>query len=175
MKVLIASYVPSAIRERHQPTPRVKRWSQNRMIRISRTIALATLLSGCASAANQHAIQVATSAKSSMIGMTREQVLACAGIPQNKATEEHTEVWQYAGDGINVGFSSGGGTATATGFGNTANIYSDTSSVGISRRRSCQVSIVMEEGKVAAVNFNGSGSKALCAVPLTNCVPPIPE
>jgi hypothetical protein len=77
-------------------------------------------LAACAVAANQQAAQVAADAKSEMVGMTREQVLACAGIPQQKAAEGSTEVWQCAGDSMNVGGSFGSGNATAAASGNSA-------------------------------------------------------
>ena len=59
-------------------------------------VVLGTALAGCAI---QRA-QVAQDARAQMVGMSKEQVLACMGPPGNKAAEGATEVWSYAsGDG----------------------------------------------------------------------------
>ena len=41
-----------------------------------------------------------------MVGMSKEQILACMGPPANKAAEGQTEVW---------GYNSGDGTVIASG------------------------------------------------------------
>jgi hypothetical protein len=61
-------------------------------IRILGIVVLGAALSGCAF---QRA-QIAQDAQANMIGMPKEQVLACMGPPVNKATEGKTEVWAYS-------------------------------------------------------------------------------
>ena len=39
--------------------------------------------------------QIANYAQNKMVGLTKEQVLACMGSPASKATEGATEVWSY--------------------------------------------------------------------------------
>src|SRR5712671_331019 len=39
--------------------------------------------------------QEATDAKAQMIGISKEQVLACMGVPSQKASEGSTELWTY--------------------------------------------------------------------------------
>ena len=58
----------------------------------------AVLLSGCAIQRAQ-----AQDARAQMVGMSKEQVLACMGAPVNKAAEGMTEVWAYnSGNGMTV-------------------------------------------------------------------------
>jgi hypothetical protein len=57
--------------------------------------------------------QVAHEAQDKMIGLRKEQVLACMGVPASKAAEGVTEVWSYnSGNGTfksgNGAFSPGG-------------------------------------------------------------------
>jgi hypothetical protein len=47
-----------------------------------------------------------------MIGLSKEQVLACMGPPVSKAKEGSTEVWSYP---------SGDGTTNASSFGSASN------------------------------------------------------
>jgi outer membrane protein assembly factor BamE (lipoprotein component of BamABCDE complex) len=65
-------------------------------MRVLGVVALAAALCGCAI---QRA-QVAQDARVQMVGMSKEQVLACMGPPASKAAEAQTEVWGYnSGDG----------------------------------------------------------------------------
>ena len=95
-----------------------------------------------------------------MIGMPKEQVLACMGAPANKATEGKTEVWGYSsGNGMTVTDASYGR------FGGTA----------VSSSRFCNVNIVMTEGLVSAVNYAGPTGGLLtageqCAYAVNACV-----
>jgi outer membrane protein assembly factor BamE (lipoprotein component of BamABCDE complex) len=49
------------------------------------------LVAGCAAEREQ----IANYAQNKMVGLTKEQVLACMGTPASKATEGATEVWSY--------------------------------------------------------------------------------
>jgi hypothetical protein len=71
-------------------------------MRVLGVVALAAALCGCAI---QRA-QVAQDARVQMVGMSKEQVLACMGPPASKAAEAQTEVW---------GYNSGDGTVVASG------------------------------------------------------------
>jgi len=107
-------------------------------MRISEVVALgaALALGGCAF---QRA-QVAQEAAGSMIGMPKEQVLACMGPPANRATEGKTEVCAYnSGNGMTVASASYGR------YGGTA----------VSSSLYCNVNIVMTAGQVSAVNYTG--------------------
>jgi hypothetical protein len=105
-------------------------------MRILVVAVLGTALGGCAI---QRA-QIAQDARAQMVGMPREQVLACMGPPANKAAEGQTEVWSYnSGDGTT--FSNG-----SVSYGNFS---------GVSSRRFCQINVVMSGGAVSAVNYQG--------------------
>ena len=125
-------------------------------MRILGIVALCAALGGCAF---QRA-EVAQTAQASMIGMPKEQVLACMGAPANKATEGKTEVWGYSsGNGMTVTDASYGR------FGGTA----------VSSSRFCNVNIVMTEGLVSAVNYAGPTGGLLtageqCAYAVNACV-----
>ena len=79
-------------------------------MRILGIVALGAALGGCAF---QRA-EIAQDARAQMIGMPKEQVLACMGAPGNKAAEGKTEVWGYnSGNGMTVtdaSYSRFGGT-----------------------------------------------------------------
>ena len=124
--------------------------------RSSGVILLSIVLSGCA----VQRAQVAQDAKAKMVGMTKEQILACMGPAANKAVEGQTEVWSYAsGNGFRstVATSNVTTTAEATQIGNQISGSAMSSGVGtaISSRRSCTINVVMNGGVVSAVNYQG--------------------
>jgi hypothetical protein len=95
---------------------------------------------------------VASQAKKSIIGKTKEQVLACMGVPQQHEKVGETEVWSY---------TSGEDTVT---LGFAGSSYSE--------RKYCTVSIVMTGGRVSAVNYTGrTGTKdEQCGFAVKSCV-----
>jgi outer membrane protein assembly factor BamE (lipoprotein component of BamABCDE complex) len=113
-------------------------------------------LAGCAI---QRA-QIAEDARAQMIGMPKEQVLACMGAPSNKAAEGATEVWGYAsGNGMTVA------SASFDRYGGTA----------VSSNRFCNINIVFAGGQVSAVNYTGPTGGLLtageqCAYAVNACV-----
>lgn len=121
-------------------------------------LALALALGGCA----LQRAQVAHDAQASMVGLSKEQVLACMGPPMNKAAEGATEVWSYdSGNGMQIASVSG-------------NRYSATA---ISSQRFCKINVVMNGGTVSAVNYSGPTGGLLsggeqCAYAVQACTPP---
>jgi hypothetical protein len=95
-----------------------------------------------------------------MVGMAKEQVLACKGAPANKAAEGATEVWGYAsGNGMTVA------SASFDRYGGTA----------VSSNRFCNVNVVFGGGQVSAVNYTGPTGGLLtageqCAYAVDACV-----
>jgi hypothetical protein len=118
-------------------------------IRILGIVVLGAALSGCAF---QRA-QIAQDAQANMIGMPKEQVLACMGPPVNKATEGKTEVWAYStSPTINLDRGSG-----ATRF--------------------CSINVTVSGGTVSAVNYQGPTGGLLshgeqCADAVDRCSKP---
>jgi hypothetical protein len=100
--------------------------------------------------------EIANTAPSRMIGLSKEQVLGCMGPPGNKAAEGATEVWSYA---------SGNNFSTAS--------YGNGFAVGSSRF--CTVNVTMTSGYVSAINYVGPTGGLLspneqCAFAAANCV-----
>lgn len=115
-------------------------------------LAISLTLSACAI---QRA-QVADEAQSKMIGLSKEQVLACMGPPANKDTVGSTEVWSY----------NSGNNFTAASYGN---------GFAQSSTRHCTVNVTMTNGYVSAVNYLGPTGGLLspneqCAFAVSACV-----
>jgi hypothetical protein len=119
------------------------------------------LLAGCA----VQRAETARNAQVQMIGLPKERVLACMGVPANKMEVGATEVWAYnSGNGQTEGsvFASGG-NGFASGF-------------GVTTQRFCN-SIVMTKDSVSAVNYSGPTGGLLtageqCAFAVQNCATP---
>jgi len=127
-------------------------------MRILGIVALCAALGGCAF----ERAEVAQKAQASMIGMPKEQVLACMGAPASRATEGNTEVW---------GYNSGNGMAV------TSASYGRYGGTAVSSSRFCNVNIVMTGGQVSAVNYTGPTGGLLtrgeqCAYAVDACVRP---
>ncbi len=139
-------------------------------------LGLAAVGTGC----SLQRAQVANEAQSKMIGLSKEQVLACMGAPQGKAAEGATEVWSYgSGDGKTIVNTFGGSTtnASVTGGPNYASGSATTtgSGFGVATQRGCTVQVVMSEGRVSRVNYAGPTGGLLtkgeqCAYAVENCV-----
>ena len=133
------------------------------MLRIVVVLAIFALASSCGSIKRA---ETAKQAQASMVGMSKEQVLACMGAPSQRAAEGETEVWGYAsGDGeLTVAL-----TGTANGnFG---------SAIGVSSERFCKIDVVMRAGLVSTVNYSGPTGGLLtkgsqCGYAVEHCVRP---
>jgi hypothetical protein len=140
---------------------------------------LSSVLAGCA----LQRADIAADARQQMRGMTKEQVLGCMGPPVNRAAEGATEVWTYnsGGETRSFGHTSTFGNAygTGTAYGNNVsamvNSTASTNSFGTTQQRYCVVNVVMTEGHVSTVNYNGPTGGLLtageqCAYAVSNCV-----
>jgi hypothetical protein len=136
--------------------------------------------------------QTATTAQAQMIGMSKGDVLACMGVPGDKAIEGSVEVWSYAaGNGRTDSFSSStsntlasvNAQAQSTRVGNTkyatgsaiGSSQTNSFGVGSSRARFCTVSVVMTNGQVSRVNYSGPTGGLItkgeqCAYAVENCL-----
>src|SRR5438477_11260530 len=56
---------------------------------------VAVVIAACVADCAAQRTQIANYAQNKMVGLTKEQVLACMGSPASKATEGATEVWSY--------------------------------------------------------------------------------
>jgi hypothetical protein len=119
-------------------------------------VVLCAMLGGCA----LQRAEIAQDARTQMVGMSKEQVLACMGAPANKATEGTTDVWGFnSGNGmtvVNASYDRYGGTA-------------------IGSSRFCNINIVFAGGQVSAINYTGPTGGLLtageqCAYSVDACV-----
>lgn len=117
---------------------------------------LGFVLGGCAF---QRA-EIAQDARTQMVGMSKEQVLACMGAPASKAAEGVTEVW---------GFNSGNGMTVVDAS------YGRYGGSAVASSRFCNINIVFAGGQVATVNYAGPTGGLLtageqCAYAVNACV-----
>lgn len=105
---------------------------------------LVVALSGCMSNGSLRRDDIAAKAKTRMIGMSREDVLACMGPPKKKAEEGATEVWSYLSTDGQGNYSGSKGKST---------YYDHTR--GTHSRNFCTVNVVIKEGIVQKVNYLG--------------------
>lgn len=119
-------------------------------------VVVALALAGCA----LQRAEIAQDARAQMVGMSKEQVLACMGVPTNKAAEGATEVWGYeSGNGMQIADISG-------------NSYGATA---VSSRRFCKINVVFATSQVSSVNYSGPTGGILtageqCAYAVEACV-----
>jgi hypothetical protein len=123
-------------------------------------IACGLLVGACAI---QRAV-VANDAQDKMIGLSKEQVLACMGIPATKAVEGATEVWAYPSGNNHTVASTFGNVGRGGGF----------SATGVSESRFCTVNVTMTAGRVSRLNYIGPTGGLLtpneqCAFAVQNC------
>ena len=115
----------------------------------------------------------AQDARTRLVGMTKVQIFACMGIPKKKATEGELEIWSYRSTNGHVSrFKStgSGGHSGSGGFSEAMGLSDETD-----EKRFCDVQVVMSEGRVMAVNYNGPTGGFLtedeqCAYAVRNCL-----
>ncbi|HWY60268.1 MAG TPA: outer membrane protein assembly factor BamE [Rhizomicrobium sp.] len=132
-----------------------------------RSVAL-ILVSIAVSACEFQRAQEASDAQTAMVGMSKEQVLACMGSPVNTAMAGTTEVWTY---------NSGNGRTDSVGVVNAWGGYGWASGIGsaTTTERSCKVDVVMNVGRVSRINYTGPTGGLLtkgeqCGFAVDNCM-----
>lgn len=124
--------------------------------------ALLLALAGCDSLERS---QNADIARHKMVGLTKEQVLACMGIPKQKAQAGATEVWSYHS-------TNGAHTYDSDKFKITSTY---TKTLGGGTRSFCDVNVVMTNDVVAVVHYNGPRGNMFahdeqCGFAIEHCV-----
>jgi hypothetical protein len=149
------------------PVSRKSRMNSRQAVALAVVGFTASLISDCSSSRFERA-EIATHAKAQMIGMSKEQVLACMGAPSQHVAVGQTEVWSYPSGGDTTTFSTVSGSVDASG---------NASAFGASQsaHRYCIVNVVMTAGKVSAVNYTGrtggwASEGEQCAFAVRNCV-----
>jgi len=96
--------------------------------------------------------ETASTAKRSLIGMSKQQILQCMGAARNIQTEGNVDVWKYYS----------GGDYRATG-------------ITILRKRSCEINVIFKKDYVVNIMYSGRTGGILtrgeqCAYAVSNCV-----
>jgi hypothetical protein len=129
-----------------------------RILLISISIASIASLSGC----KYNRVKTAQVAKTEMIGMSKGELLSCAGVPDKAMSSNGTEFLSYR---------SGGETSYSA---NTIYGYNATTFIN-SSFRFCYITIYLKNDKVRSVKYSGKTGGLFtqgeqCAYVLENCV-----
>jgi hypothetical protein len=132
-------------------------------LRIASVLCALTLLASCTADRAARA-DAANRAQVEMIGMSKKDLLLCAGVPVREAHAEDLEFLSYSAGGDSVG----GGVAVATSP-NTA------VAVGSSHRRYCEATFALKDGIVQKVTYQGRTGGVFfkgeeCGFIVENCV-----
>ncbi|MDE1901674.1 MAG: hypothetical protein KGI37_08535 [Alphaproteobacteria bacterium] len=124
-------------------------------------IAFIPLLAACAAMQRS---DDAAAAKTHMLDMSRQDVLACMGIPKKKAHAGNTEVWAYPST------DGSGDSQSETQKIGSLSLHNNTRD-----RSDCTVDIVMTDGIVTRVNYIGPSDSLFapneqCGYAVANCV-----
>ena len=130
----------------------------SKILVISISIAAIASLSGC----KYNRVKTAQVAKTEMIGMSKGELLSCAGVPDKAMSSNGTEFLSYR---------SGGETSYSA---NTIYGYNATTFIN-SSYRFCDITITLKNDKVQRVSYSGKTGGFLtqgeqCAYVLENCV-----
>jgi len=136
----------------------------------------AFLFCGCA----MQRAQDAEEAQRRMVGMDKEKVFACMGIPKRKGIEGNTEIWLYESGNRRVDRARETASVRRSSRSGEYDIF-DSLGAGLElsdevrTSRFCTVQIVMNDGRVTAVNYNGPTGGFLtddeqCAFAVRNCL-----
>jgi hypothetical protein len=123
-----------------------------------KALAATGLALGLTACANPRA-EEAVNARTALVGLSREQVLACAGVPARSAVSGDKEFFTYESQSV-----SSSGPSLSTGFGLGLGGFGSRYGTGIGigvplgggdiRRDTCQATFVMHRGVVSALNYS---------------------
>lgn len=141
-------------------------------------ILAALTVSGCA---NRQADQ-ALYAQDAFIGMPVQTLLACAGVPDQRASVDNLDFFTYTSERVttspvSTGFGFGRRSPWSGwgwGWGLETGVYGDTET------RSCKATFTLKDGKVTQLVYGGSTGEAAgrlpqCYTVVQNCLALIPQ
>lgn len=131
---------------------------------------LLTVLAGCAAGPRT---ELAQRAQTSMVGMPKANLLACAGVPARQASAGGNEYYTYVappsyagGPSTSVGIGGGsGGSGVGVGIGLGIPLFSGGSD-------GCEATVMLTNDRVQRVTYPAGASLPSCADLVQNCVPP---
>jgi len=132
--------------------------SISKLLLVSVAIISIASLSGC----KYNRVKTAQAAKTELIGISKGELLSCAGVPDKVASSNGVEFLSYR---------SGGETSYSA---NTIYGYNATTFIN-SSHRFCDITITLKNDKVQRVSYSGKTGGLLtqgeqCAYVLENCV-----
>ena len=127
-------------------------------------LSAAILLTACASMRRE----TAENAQNKMVGLSKEQLLACMGPPANRTVEGTGEVWSYISRGYANARSSKQFCTTelVTVFGSACTDWFSRPTRAVAA--TCSVHLVMADSQVTQVSYVGPPEQ--CRVAVENCV-----
>ena len=128
-------------------------------------------LAGCA----VERAATAQQARQDLIGKSKAEIIACAGVPSSTIKEGQVEVLAYQYDGDVQVFQSSTAEAIGTRSDNTVRTTGFGLGVSSVRRRQCIANFVFENGRLKQLNYSGRTGGVLtqgeqCAFIVSNCV-----
>jgi hypothetical protein len=122
-------------------------------------VPVVTLLAGCA----MQRAGVAERARTEMVGMSKKDLLMCAGVPARQERVDDLEFLTYTGGGDSVGAAYARSTSPATAV-----------AVGKRTQRYCEATFTLKDGVVQQVRYSGRTGGLLsrgeqCAFIVENC------
>lgn len=138
------------------------------LLTASIAVTMALVLSGCGSFER---VELAERAKSELVGLSKEELLACMGAPSEQASAGDTEVWDYDSGVETVATTTGSATATNRRFFG--------SQITSFHRLYCEVSVVIEQDRVTRINYQGNTGGIFsegeqCSYVVENCLQAAP-
>lgn len=141
---------------------------------IAAGILAALTLSGC----DDPRVEQVQKSRSTLVGMEKETLLACAGVPERAETTDKAEFltyenkYTYSRPGYGVGFGFGHHRWRRHGFGFQSGFYFpydyDQRTVG------CKATFTLEDNKVSGVTYGGVGEGSVrlrqCYTVVENCL-----
>jgi hypothetical protein len=124
-------------------------------------VTVSVVLLGCA---KFHRAEMAERARTELLGLSKKELLTCAGVPVRSQQVDDMEFLTYAGGSDSVGYF-GGGVGSSGGGGVIA-----------LNKRYCEVTFVLRNGIVEKVNYAGRTGGLLtkgeqCGFVVENCLP----
>jgi hypothetical protein len=127
---------------------------------LATSVVLVITITGC----SFQRASLATRAQTELVGMTKKDVLSCAGVPIRQERADDLEFLTYSGGGDSVGVA----VATST---------SPSTAIATSKRthRYCEATFILKDGIVQKVNYQGRTGGLLtkgeqCAFIIENCL-----
>ena len=126
------------------------------------------LLTACATGPSP---EIARNAQTALVGMPKQALLSCAGVPDRQAQAGGREYYTYVqrptgGYGPSTSVGIGGGSSSGVGLGLGFGLP-----LGGGGSPGCEATFVLDNGIVQQVSYPGNVSLSDCSAIVQNCMP----